>query len=32
MSEALRDLPESQRMALILRRYDNLCYDEIAGS
>jgi RNA polymerase sigma-70 factor (ECF subfamily) len=30
VSEALRGLPENQRMALILKRYDNLSYDEIA--
>jgi RNA polymerase sigma-70 factor (ECF subfamily) len=30
VSEALQSLPESQRMALILKRYDNLSYDEIA--
>jgi RNA polymerase sigma-70 factor (ECF subfamily) len=29
ISEALRSLPENQRMALILKRYDNLSYDEI---
>jgi len=30
ISEALQGLPENQRMALILKRYDNLRYDEIA--
>jgi RNA polymerase sigma-70 factor (ECF subfamily) len=30
ISEALQSLPENQRMALILKRYDNLPYDEIA--
>ncbi len=30
ISEALQSLPENQRMALILKRYDNLSYDEIA--
>jgi RNA polymerase sigma-70 factor (ECF subfamily) len=30
ISEALQCLPENQRMALILKRYDNLSYDEIA--
>ncbi len=30
ISEALQALPENQRMALILKRYDNLSYDEIA--
>jgi len=30
ISEALQALPENQRMALILRRYDNLSYQEIA--
>jgi RNA polymerase sigma-70 factor (ECF subfamily) len=29
IAEALRSLPENQRMALILKRYDNLSYDEI---
>jgi RNA polymerase sigma-70 factor (ECF subfamily) len=29
ISEALQSLPENQRMALILKRYDNLSYDEI---
>jgi RNA polymerase sigma-70 factor (ECF subfamily) len=29
ISEALQGLPENQRMALILKRYDNLSYDEI---
>ncbi len=29
ISEALQTLPENQRMALILKRYDNLSYDEI---
>jgi RNA polymerase sigma-70 factor (ECF subfamily) len=29
ISEALRSLPENQRMALILKRYDNLSYEEI---
>ena len=31
VSEALQGLPENQRMALILKRYDNLSYDEIAN-
>ncbi len=30
ISEALQNLPHNQRMALILRRYDNLPYDAIA--
>jgi RNA polymerase sigma-70 factor (ECF subfamily) len=30
ISDALQSLPENQRMALILKRYDNLPYDEIA--
>jgi RNA polymerase sigma-70 factor (ECF subfamily) len=30
ISEALQGLPENQRMALILKRYDNLSYGEIA--
>ncbi len=30
ISDALQSLPESQRMALILKRYDNLSYHEIA--
>jgi RNA polymerase sigma-70 factor (ECF subfamily) len=30
ISEALQSLPESQRMALILKRYEGLSYDEIA--
>jgi RNA polymerase sigma-70 factor (ECF subfamily) len=30
VSEALQSLPEKQRMALILKRYDNLSYGEIA--
>jgi RNA polymerase sigma-70 factor (ECF subfamily) len=30
ISEALQSLPENQRMALILKRYDNLSYHEIA--
>jgi RNA polymerase sigma-70 factor (ECF subfamily) len=30
ISEALQGLPENQRMALILRRYDNHSYQEIA--
>jgi RNA polymerase sigma-70 factor (ECF subfamily) len=30
VSEALQSLPGNQRMALILKRYDNLSYDEIA--
>jgi RNA polymerase sigma-70 factor (ECF subfamily) len=29
IAEALHSLPENQRMALILKRYDNLSYDEI---
>ena len=31
ISEALQALPENQRMALILKRYDNLSYQEIAN-
>ncbi len=31
ISEALQSLPENQRMALILKRYENLSYGEIAG-
>jgi len=30
ISDALQSLPENQRMALIIKRYDNLSYDEIA--
>ncbi len=30
VSEALQTLPENQRMALILKRYEDLSYDEIA--
>jgi len=30
VSDTLQTLPENQRMALILKRYDNLSYDEIA--
>jgi RNA polymerase sigma-70 factor (ECF subfamily) len=30
ISHALQNLPENQRMALILKRYDNLSYGEIA--
>ncbi len=30
ISAALQSLPENQRIALILKRYDNLSYDEIA--
>jgi RNA polymerase sigma-70 factor, ECF subfamily len=30
INEALQSLPENQRMALILRRYDDLSYQEIA--
>ena len=30
ISDALQNLPENQRMALILKRYDNLSYGEIA--
>jgi RNA polymerase sigma-70 factor (ECF subfamily) len=30
ISEALQDLPENQRMALVLKRYDDLSYQEIA--
>ena len=30
ISDALRSLPENQRMALILKRYDGLSYQEIA--
>jgi RNA polymerase sigma-70 factor (ECF subfamily) len=31
ISEALQSLPDNQRMALILKRYDGLSYNEIAG-
>jgi RNA polymerase sigma-70 factor (ECF subfamily) len=31
ITEALQSLPENQRMALILKRYDDLSYEEIAG-
>ena len=31
ISLALQNLPENQRMALILKRYDNLSYQEIAN-
>jgi RNA polymerase sigma-70 factor (ECF subfamily) len=30
IAHALQSLPENQRMAFILKRYDNLSYDEIA--
>jgi RNA polymerase sigma-70 factor, ECF subfamily len=30
ISDALQSLPDNQRMALILRRYDDLSYEEIA--
>jgi len=30
ISEALQSLPDNQRMALVLKRYDDLSYDEIA--
>ena len=30
ISDALQSLPDNQRMALVLRRYDNLSYTEIA--
>lgn len=30
VSDALQSLPENQRMALILKRYDDLSYEEIA--
>ena len=30
ISEALQSLPENQRMAIILKRYDDLSYEEIA--
>ncbi|PYL68990.1 MAG: RNA polymerase subunit sigma-24, partial [Verrucomicrobia bacterium] len=30
IEEAIMQLPESQRMALILRRYEQLSYEEIA--
>jgi len=30
VSDALQSLPENQRMAMILKRYDELSYDEIA--
>jgi RNA polymerase sigma-70 factor (ECF subfamily) len=31
ISHTLQTLPENQRMALILKRYDNLSYHEIAN-
>ena len=31
ITEALQRLPENQRMALVLKRYDDLSYAEIAG-
>jgi len=31
ISEALQGLPANQRMALVLKRYDDLSYNEIAG-
>ena len=31
VSEALQSLPENQRMAVILKKYDDLSYQEIAG-
>ena len=31
IEEAILQLPESQRMALVLRRYEQLSYEEIAG-
>jgi len=31
IEEAIMQLPESQRMALVLRRYEQLSYEEIAG-
>jgi RNA polymerase sigma-70 factor (ECF subfamily) len=31
ISKALQSLPENQRMALILKRYDNFSYNEIAN-
>jgi RNA polymerase sigma-70 factor (ECF subfamily) len=31
ISDALQSLPDNQRMALVLRRYDDLSYEEIAG-
>jgi RNA polymerase sigma-70 factor, ECF subfamily len=31
ISEALQSLPDNQRMALVLKRYDDLSYNEIAG-
>lgn len=30
ISDALQTLPENQRMALVLKRYDNLSYEEIS--
>ncbi len=30
ISDALQSLPENQRMALILKKYDDLSYQEIA--
>ena len=30
VTEALQSLPENQRMAIILKRYDDLSYGEIA--
>jgi RNA polymerase sigma-70 factor (ECF subfamily) len=30
INEAFQSLPENQRTALILKRYDDLCYEEIA--
>ncbi len=30
ITEALQSLPENQRMAIILKRYDDLSYQEIA--
>jgi RNA polymerase sigma-70 factor (ECF subfamily) len=30
VEQAISELPETQRMALVLRRYDELSYEEIA--
>ena len=31
ISSAIAQLPEAQRMAIVLRRYEDLSYEEIAG-
>ena len=31
ISDALQSLPDNQRMAIVLKRYDDLSYNEIAG-